>query len=80
MLIVVQTAPQPPWSGVSTFVDNYKQVQALPYLLGYALLTGFVLFAASCHALATAALRARTSAALVFTGIYAALVFTNYTN
>jgi hypothetical protein len=79
MLVVALVSPQPAWTDVSAFADNYHPVQALPYLLGYILLAGFVFFAASCHALAAAPLRTRTSAALVFTGIYAALVFTNYT-
>lgn len=79
MIVVAHTAPQPPWTGVSTFAESYSQVQALPYALGYLLIGGFVLFAASCHALAGAGLRTRTSAGLVFAGIYAALVFTNYT-
>jgi hypothetical protein len=79
MLVVALVSPQPEWNGVSTFVNNYHPVQALPYVLGYILLAGFVFFASSCHALAIAPLRTRTSAALLFTGIYAALVFTNYT-
>ena len=79
MLVVAQLSPQPAWICVSAFADNYHPVQVLPYLLGYILLAGFVFFSASCHALAAAHLRPRTSAALVFTGIYAALVFTNYT-
>ena len=79
MLVVAHVSPQPAWIGVSAFADNYHPVQALPYVLGYILLAGFVFFSASCHALAAAPLRAQTSAALVFTGIYAALVFTNYT-
>lgn len=79
MLVVAQVSPQPAWSDVSAFADNYHPVQLLPYVLGYILLAGFVFFSASCHALAAAPLRPRTSAALVFTGIYATLVFTNYT-
>jgi hypothetical protein len=79
MLVVALVSPQPSWRDVNVFVDSYHPVQALPYLLGYVLLTGFVLFSASCHALAAPSLRPRTAAALVFTGIYAALVFINYT-
>jgi hypothetical protein len=71
--------PQPAWAGAAVFVEHYHPVQAIPYVLGFLLLAGFVLFAASCHALAVGAFRVRTSAALVFTGIYAALVFANYT-
>jgi hypothetical protein len=79
MFVVARVSPQPAWVDVSVFVDHYHPVQALPYVLGYILLAGFVFFSASCHALAAAPVRPRTSAALVFTGIYAALVFTNYT-
>lgn len=79
MLVVSLVSPQPDWSGVSAFAEQYHPVQGLPYALGYLLLAGFVLFSASCHSLAAAHLRMRTSAALVFTGIYASLIFTNYT-
>lgn len=79
MLVVSRIAPQPPWGGVQAFADHYHPIQALPYVLGYILLSGFVLFSASCHALARDSLRLRTSAGLIFTGVYAALVFTNYT-
>jgi len=79
MFVVAQVSPQPAWAGVNVFADHYHPVQGLPYLLGFLLLSGFVFFSASCHALAAAPLRPRTAAALVFTAIYAALVFTNYT-
>jgi hypothetical protein len=62
MLVVSQTAPQPAWTTVDTFVDNYRPVQLFPYVVGYVLLTGFVLFAASCYALAGAKLRVRVAA------------------
>ena len=78
-LVVSRTAPQPAWTSVDAFANSYHPAQLLPYALGYVLLTGFVLFTASCHALAPRPLRQRTSAALIFTGVYAALVFTNYT-
>jgi hypothetical protein len=79
MAVVSGVAPQPMWAGVDVFVEHYHPIQVLPYVLGYLLLTGFVWFSAACHALAGPALRVRTSAALVCTAIYAALVFTNYT-
>ena len=79
VLIVVAVAPQPAWTDVDAFARSYSPIQALPYLLGYILLGGFVMFAAVCHALGDSSMRLRTTAALVFTGVYAALVFTNYT-
>jgi hypothetical protein len=78
MLVVAWLAPQPAWQDVATFALHYRPVQVLPYALGLVLLTGFVLFAAACHAGAERELRARTSAGLVFTAIYASMVFTNY--
>src|SRR5512140_987420 len=79
MLVVSVTHPQPAWSGPAAFRAHYHAVQTVPYLLGFGLLTGFVLFTAACHAAAKPEQRARTSAALVFTAIYASLVFLNYT-
>ena len=61
MAIVQLVAPQPSWDGVDTFIDHYHPVQALPYVLGYLLLGGFVLFSASCHAVAGPKLRVRCS-------------------
>lgn len=79
MLIVGLVEPQPEWTGLTAFCDSYHPVQVLPYVLGYILLAGFVFFSASCHALAPTSMRPRTAAALMFTGVYAALIFTNYT-
>ncbi len=79
MLAVSRFAPQPPWTDVFSFADHYQPLQALPYALGYILLSGFVLFAAACHAAAPRELRLRTAASLIFTSVYAALVFANYT-
>lgn len=79
MLVVSRIAPQPAWRSVAVFAAHFHPIQVLPYLLGYVLLVGFVLFAASCFTLAGEDLRLRAAAALVFTGVYVALVFTNYT-
>mgnify|MGYP001103942217 FL=1 len=79
MLVVTVVAPQPAWTTLDAFLASYHPVQALHYALGFILLIGLVFFSASCHALAPVSMRVRTSAALVFTGIYASLVFTNYT-
>jgi len=79
MVAVSRFSPQPPWTDLVTFADHYRPLQALPYVLGYVLLSGFVLFAAACHAEAPREMRLRTSASLIFTAVYAALVFTNYT-
>jgi len=79
MLIVSRTAPQPAWESAEGFARHYASIQALPYVLGFLLLAGFVWFIAACFALAAATLRVRATAAVVFTAVYAAMVFTNYT-
>jgi hypothetical protein len=53
-------------------------MQALPYVLGFPLLFGFVLFVAVCHASSGDKYRVRTSAAMILTAVYAAMVFVNY--
>lgn len=78
MGVVLWAAPQPAWSGVVPFVEHYHPIQGLPYLLGFLLLGGFILFVSACHAGAAERHRARTTAALLFTSTYAALVFLNY--
>jgi len=79
MVVVSLVAPQAgTWTTVESFAASFRPIQTLPYLLGYILLAGFVSFAAACHSLAAATLRPRAAAALVFTAVYATLVFANY--
>lgn len=77
-LVVAGTHPQPPWQDARTFVAKYHPVQALPFLLGFLLVAGFVVLVASLHTLASARLRARTQSAIVFTAAFSALVLFNY--
>ena len=78
MLLLLWVAPQPAWTDARSFIEHYHSVQTLPYLLGFGLLIGFVLFVAACHQHASAGDRVRTTAGLVFTSVYASLVFANY--
>lgn len=77
MVVVALVQPQPPWTDAARFVGAYHPIQALPYLLGFLLLWGFVRFSVACHL--AAGPTTATTTALVFTTIYAALVFANYT-
>jgi hypothetical protein len=78
MALLLWLAPQPNWTDVDTFVLHYRPFQTAPYWLGFVLLGGFVLFTAACHGRAEERHRIRTTVALTFTAIYAAMVFTNY--
>jgi hypothetical protein len=76
--LVGATHPQPPWRDAATFVAAYHWVQLVPYVFGFALVTGFVLLIAGLHASASESIRARTSAALVFAAAFAAMILMNY--
>ena len=78
LLVVGLVHPQPAWVDAATFARAYHPVQLLPYAGGFALIGGFVLLLASLHTLAPPAARARTTAALVRTAGFAALIVLNY--
>ena len=71
-------APQPFWQGVDAFVQNYSWLQTLPYLFGFLIVGGFILFMASLSEGVEANLRPLGVTALVLTSVFAALIFTNY--
>ena len=70
--------PQPPWRDAATFVHAVHPAQAFPYSAGFLLVGGAAVLISSLHAGAPPDLKPRTTAALVFTGAFAALVFLNY--
>jgi hypothetical protein len=70
--------PQP-WSGPQAFVDGFRWVQAIPPLLGFPLLVGFILFVAAAKRLDEArGGRVDQVPVLLLTAIYGALVAFNY--
>lgn len=71
-------APQPVWQGVDAFVQNYSWLQTLPYLFGFLIVGGFILFMASLSEGVQADMRPLGVTALVLTSVFAALIFTNY--
>ncbi|HKP58999.1 MAG TPA: hypothetical protein VJV78_19895 [Polyangiales bacterium] len=78
-LVVLQVFwPQPPWQNAAEFARNFHVAQSVPYLAGLFLVSGYVVLIASLHALAEPEQRPATTAALIFTGAYAALIFFNY--
>jgi hypothetical protein len=76
--VVQLTHPQPAWHGAQAFRESYCAVQLLPFALGLLLVSGFVLTSAALHCLAGARERLRTTAALLFTAVFAALIGFNY--
>jgi hypothetical protein len=76
--LVAATHPQPPWQGPELFVRNVHPVQILPYPGGIFLVAGLVLLLVSIHATARRKQKTLATAALVFTAVFAALIFFNY--
>ncbi|HTJ45437.1 MAG TPA: hypothetical protein VL463_25200 [Kofleriaceae bacterium] len=75
MALVGAVHPQPAWDGAARFAHELHPIQLFPYLTGLGLVAGFVVLVAGLHARAPSA---RTAAALVFVGIYGAMVTLNY--
>lgn len=68
-----------PWSGAATFVARHHWIEAVPPLLGFPLLLGFVLFVAGARRLDHArGDRVDQTPVLLLTAIYGALVAFNY--
>ncbi|MCM2334107.1 MAG: hypothetical protein NDI82_09170 [Anaeromyxobacteraceae bacterium] len=68
-----------PWAGPEAFLAGYHWLQAVPPLLGFPLLFGFVLFVAAAKRLdAARGGRVDQAPVLLLTAIYGALVAFNY--
>ena len=78
LAIVGTTHPQPDWQGAGAFVRHYHVVQSLPFLLGFALVAGFVVLISGLSSLSGAAHRVRSEVAVSLVTAFAALVFLNY--
>lgn len=78
IVLVAVLAPQPPWSDVPTFIAHAHPLQILPYAGGFVLVAACAGLLASLHVLAPARYRVRTTAALVATAAFAAMVLLNY--
>lgn len=78
IIVVEAVAPQPPWSGPEPFVRSFSAIQSAPYLAGFLLVGSLVVLMVATQALAPAAHRARSTAALVLTAAFATLICFNY--
>lgn len=80
IVIASVVSPQPEWQGVEVFMENYHPIQRLPYVFGFMLILGFVLFIAAASNLAkTSVEKTYSASALIFVSAYVALIGLNYT-
>jgi hypothetical protein len=80
-LLVQLFKPQPDWSSAAIFVENYKSVQNIPYWFGFILVGGMLILAAAHYLNADEEKpldRLHILLSLIWTTIFAALVFFNY--
>lgn len=74
VLVVELVRPQPPWRDAATFARSYHPVQALPYVLGFVLLAGFVAFIGACTKRLIGPARDRLVPAIIAGAVYATFV------
>jgi len=70
--------PQPAWTNAATWAGAYRDIQILPYVFGYLLVSGFLFLLAYLHRLAPEDRKGRSTVALAFAAIFGAMIFTNY--
>jgi hypothetical protein len=78
LLVVNASHPQPPWQDAASFARHYHPIQIAPYFGGMLLIGALVMLISSTHTLARSEDRPRTTAALIFTAGFTALIFLNY--
>lgn len=80
-LLVQIIQPQPAWTSATNFVANYNSLQNIPYWFGFILVGGMLIFSAAHYLNAYEEKpldKLQILLALIWTTIFAALVFFNY--
>jgi len=80
-LLVQAIQPQPPWTSAVVFVANYNSLQNIPYWCGFILVGGMLMLAAAHYLSAQEEApldKLHILLALIWTTIFAALIFFNY--
>lgn len=78
LLIVSAVQSSGPWQGAGAYVQNYHPIQTLPFICGFLLVGGYVVLMVALHQIAEERHKTQTLIAVVFTAIFATLIFFNY--
>ncbi len=79
VFITFLVRPQPGWVDVDTFVNNYHDIQSLPFAGGFILIIGFALFISASARLRTTPIQGVYNClSLIFIAVFSALIGTNY--
>lgn len=79
VLIISMLRPQPVWQGAEVFANNYHRVQSLPFIFGFFMMLGFVLFISAISRLAdTEIKKIYGTMAVIFASAYVVTIGLNY--
>lgn len=78
MFIVKIFGNQPYWQNARVFVESYSSIQALPFVFGFFVILGFVLFFASLINVGKEEQRPLEVVGIVLSAIFGALIGLNY--
>lgn len=79
VLITSMLHPQPVWQGAEIFAGNYHPVQILPFVFGFIMLLGFVLFISAAIRLANTEIKKTYGTmAVIFASAYVITIGMNY--
>ncbi|MFO7635486.1 MAG: DUF4386 family protein [Caldilinea sp.] len=80
LLAVTMLQPSPPWVDVATYAQSFHPIQTAPFFGGFLLVGGYVVMMAALYQLAEEQQKTNALIAVVFTGVFATLIFFNYIN
>ena len=80
LLVVEGVHPQPAWTGAEAFARAFHPVQTLPYYAGFILVAGCIILMSALCRIAGKEAGARYLVSLVFTTIFATLIFVGVPN
>ncbi len=80
LLAVMTFSPSPAWVDAASYVQHFHPLQTAPFFGGFFLVGGYVVLVAALYQLAEEHQKANALSAVVFTAVFATLIFFNYIN
>ena len=80
LLAVTVLQPSPPWVDAASYAQSFHLIQTAPFFGGFLLVGGYVVMMAALYELAEEHQKTNALIAVVFTGVFATLIFFNYIN
>lgn len=80
LLAVTVLHPSPPWIDAASYAQSFHPIQTAPFFGGFFLVGGYVVMMAALYELADEGQKTNALIAVVFTAVFATLIFFNYIN